>query len=119
MARTKTQIATEALQIIGELATGQTPTDADLQVAIAAYEQVWMQLQTPEYLATWGAEEDIPSEAVKPIVALVASEISPHFGVQGQTLQQVEARASNAYPQLRTNLHSNWVPATVTEMEYY
>jgi len=120
--KTKQELAVIVLQMVGELASGQTPLDADLQICLSAYDSIWAQLQTPEFLAPWGNDDDIPAEAVFPIAALVASEVSPIFAVDGVTAQLIEAKAINAKPQLRANLHTNWNPDdddATTEMEAY
>ena len=103
------EIAKEVLFEVGELATGQTPTAADLKVCTDAYSRVWAMLQVPELLAGWAVDADIPTIAEQPIIALVAFDVRNKFGIGGETMQTIIQNAGLAKPQLRANVHTNWL----------
>lgn len=119
MAKAAEEVAEIALRMLGELGTGQTAPDADLRICTDSYAGIWQQLQSPELLATWAVDADIPDEAVMPIAALIASDVLPIFQPSANTVALVEAKAANAKPQLRANLTTPWNYDTVTEAEYF
>jgi hypothetical protein len=116
--RTIPEIGEDVLREIGELAAGQTAKDYDIVLCTRKYGQVYQELQAPELLATWDENDPIPAVAVDSIVALVAEKVTSIFGVRGQTLADVQAKAAGALSRLRENIHVNYV-AAITEEEYF
>ena len=116
MPKTKQEIATEVLLEVGELATGQTPNDADAKICRDKYDQVYALLLN-DRLVNWGPDDSVPDEAVIPIVALVARTVTTIFGVGGQTLQDIKDKSSGSEAALR-NIMTNDYSHEDTPMEY-
>ena len=126
MAKSKEEIAKKVLQKLGALATGQVPSDADLQLAQDAYESVFQTLQAPELLAPWLEDDNIPENAVFPIVGLCAALLTNEFGVSGEDRQNIliyaDSRTPNgAYSRLRANNYKEYDSDTdgPVEGEFY
>ena len=118
MAKTREEIARLVLLEVGELATGQTPSDADMAICRDAYDQVYAELQAPELLAPWGDGEEVPDNSVRPIVSLVAWEVRTAFSIDAETETKIARNVFESLPRLRQNTHANYVPDT-TEVEYF
>ena len=116
MPKKKQEIATEVLYEVGELATGQTPSDADAKICRDKYDQVYALLLS-DRLINWGPDDSVPDEAVLSIVALVARTVTTIFGVKGETLQDIISKASGAKGELRNLMTNDYVHEDVP-MEY-
>ena len=117
MPKTKQEIATEVLQEVGELATGQTPSDADARICRDKYDQVYSGLLSNK-LVSWGPDDSVPDDAVLPIVALVARSVTTIFGVSGTTLQDIAAKSSVAEGMLRNLMTVDYSEET-TPISYF
>lgn len=116
MPKSKEEIAKEVLLEVGEYATTQTPSGADIKICTDKYDQVYALLLSKK-LVSWGPDDSVPEEAVLPIVAIVSRTVTTIFGVGGQTLQDIVAKAGISEAVLRDIMTTDY-SAEDTQMEY-
>ena len=73
MAKTKAQLRNRALEMLGEIAIGQTPAADIANDMEDAYDQVYARLER-RGLVTWSSTDSIPDEFVEDISVLMAFE---------------------------------------------
>jgi len=77
---TKTEIGIKVLEKLGAISAGETPDTVDQDVVDDAYDSSYGYLRT-KHAVSWGSGDDIPTEAVLPVVAFVSNRIANTFGV--------------------------------------
>lgn len=75
---TKAQVRNKALKKIKALEEGETPTNEVIADVEAVYDEIYAYLAT-DNAVTWDGDEDIPAEAVRPMVSILAAEIADQF----------------------------------------
>lgn len=80
MARTIEQIATSVLRKLGRLPEGQTITGGQKSQVKDEYDELYLELKDAS-LVSWGASDDIPTEAAGPIKTLLLGRLADDFGV--------------------------------------
>lgn len=101
MAATKTQLAVKVLQKLRVLPTGQAAVTDDTSVIETAYDELY-QLYRDDGLITWGSADDIPDEAVRPMVVVLASDMADEFNVPEARVQRLLAQRVEAVKQLKS-----------------
>ena len=114
MARTKAQIGIQALEELGVLPLGQTPTADQSDKIKTAYDQVWEALDRRN-IAVWGKTEDIPDAYVNPVVALVAAQRLNVFGVSNDRYARVAGAARGAEDEIRRLNAGDWMNTSGVE----
>ena len=109
MAKTKTQVATLALQMLKAVEGDASPDTNDLILAEDAYDLIWSQLHSKR-LTTWGSTASVPNECVNAVVALVAESRLPFFFVPPDVQQMVMLYASRAIGDITEFTSLNYVP---------
>jgi len=113
---TKTEIATKVLQKLTVLEADETPSTEDLTLVESKYDSVYPLLKS-EDLVNWGSGEDIPTQAVIPVVGLVARECIEEFTVLQQIMQSLMINEGRYKRQLKALEYNYYVP--LTDFEYY
>lgn len=103
---TKATIRNKAVKKLGVLATGQTlPSEiaADLD---EAYDEVYAALSAKNLTNDWESD-DIPTEYVTPLVALVAFARADEYGIPNDRYQRIAGDVSRATAEIRELQESN------------
>ena len=108
MAKTKTEIATLALQAIRAVEGDATPDANDLSTMEDAYDEVYAMLAT-KHLVSWSPTGSVPDAVVVPVMALTASYRLPLFKVPIEALQMVAGAASTAIGDITEALALDYV----------
>lgn len=80
MARTIEQIATSVMRKFGRLPEGQTITGGQKTQVKDEYDELYLELKDIS-LVSWGADDDVPTEAAGPIKVLLLGRLADDFGV--------------------------------------
>lgn len=75
---TKAQVRNKALKKLKALEEGEAPTNEVIADVEAAYDELYAFLATKNAV-TWDSDEDIPDEAVRPIVSILSAEMADDF----------------------------------------
>ena len=78
MAVTKTNLATRVAQRLRIVPSGQSVDAADSLLIQDAYDEIYQWL-LQRNAVTWGATDDIPTEASRPLVRLLSYEVADDF----------------------------------------
>lgn len=105
MAKTISQCARRALEKIGKLPLGQTPTAALENDMIDAYDQVYARLEN-RGLVTWSSADSIPDAFVEDVVALMAYERSE--GIPDSRFMRIKEAASFAPDTISATISGKW-----------
>ena len=110
------QLRNRALKKLRVLEEGETPTNEVIADVLAAYTSLHDRL-SKDGAITWDFDEDIPSEAERPMVAILAAEMADDFGVDEMRYQRLLAESTRARGDLYMT-QNNYI-STETEAEYY
>ena len=124
MAATKAQIATKVLQKLRILPAGKSATADDSTLIQNAYDEMYQYL-LERNAVTWGSTDSIPTEAVRPIVKLMAYEIADDFlsnsdegRIQRLMIEAWGNGSGGAFGEL-VRLAKNSYEPTTTEADYF
>jgi hypothetical protein len=81
MSSTRAQLATAVLRDNGLLSASESPTDADSQYIIGAYDKLHAMLQAPGMEYVYWAPDEIPDAVFIPLRDLVWNEVRTSFGM--------------------------------------
>lgn len=113
---TKAEIATKVLQKLTVLDADETATTADSTLVQEKYDAIYPLLHALD-LISWGSGADIPTEAVIPIVGLVARECIEEFSVPDKISISLINNEERYKDQLKTLEYEYYVPES--EAVYY
>ena len=88
---TKQDIRNQVLRRLKVLPAGQTADSEDASIVETAYDNLHA-LLTEREVINWGASDDIPSEAVLPIVSLVADAVADEFLTKNDEQRRIRLR---------------------------
>ena len=109
MAKTKAEIAEKGLQKLGVLESGETVDSADQTIVEDVYDSTYKILAAQD-LVSWGSGDDIPTEAVNPIVFIVAENCLTEFIIPQDKQMLVIRGAEKAMGQLKMLEFVDYVP---------
>lgn len=89
---TKAQIRNKALKKLRVLEEGESPTNEVIADVEAVYDQLYAFLTT-KHAVTWDSDEEVPNEAVRPVVTLLAAEMADDFGVDENRYARLQIEA--------------------------
>lgn len=106
MSKTKAEIRNRALQLLGELAIGATPT-ADLANDMEdVYDQVYARLES-RGLVTWSSTDPVPDEFVEDIAAMMAFDRAE--GVPPERYSRIANAAATATQSISAVISGRWI----------
>lgn len=105
MAKTIAECRNRALEKIGKLPLGQTPTGAIANDMEDVYDQVYARLES-RGLVTWSSTASIPDEYVEDIVALMAYERSE--GIPDSRFIRIRESAGTAVKNITATINGRW-----------
>jgi len=82
MARTKSDLATEVMRLLGLLDANESPSSNDSTLIENAYDDKWEELRLHERV--YWDKGSIPNEVFRAMARIVAEDVAPIFGVQAQ-----------------------------------
>ena len=88
---TKQDIRNQVLRRLKVLPAGQTADSEDASIVETAYDNLHA-LLTEREVINWGSSDDIPSEAVLPIVSLVADAVADEFLTKNDEQRRIRLR---------------------------
>ena len=109
---TKSQVRNKALKKIRVLEEGETPTNEVIADVESTYDDLHAYLGT-ENATTWDIDEEIPDEATRYVVTMLAFDIADDFGVDEIRYGRLKAERDLALAQLIELASSNYVSRTV------
>ncbi len=86
------ELRDKSLKKLRVLEEGETPTNEVIADVEAAYEEIHAYLSTQSAIG-WDSDEDIPDEAVRPMVTVLAAEMADDFGVEEPRYQRLQMQA--------------------------
>lgn len=105
MAKTKAELRTRALVMLGEIAIGQTP-DADIANDMEdVYDQVYARLES-RGLVTWSSTDSVPDEFVEDVTALMSFERAE--GIPDARYARIRDAASRAVGAISSTISGRW-----------
>jgi len=81
------------------------------------YDEVWEEL-SERRIVTWGSTDEIPTEAIKSVVYLVAAELVGEFEVPGDKARNIQSGALRSEGLLRRLAAVDYVSAPVKFVDY-
>ena len=114
---TKSEIATKVLQKLTVLEADETKDTDDDTLVQGIYDSVY-HILAAEDLVSWGSGDDVPSNAVLPVVGLVARECIEEFTVPAQVAQGLILNEQRYKGMLSMLEHDDYVPEE-DEAEYF
>lgn len=109
---TKARLAIKVLIKLMVIGAQDTAHTADKDLVEETYDEVWEELSELE-LVTWGSDDDIPTEAIKSMVYLVAAELVSDFVVPPEVLVNIQNGAMRAERTLKRLVAVDYVSAPV------
>lgn len=106
---TKAEIATKVLQKLTVIAADQTAATNDSTLVQEKYDSLYQLLKADD-LVSWGSTQDIPTEAVIPVVGLVARECLEEFTVPPNVATTIMLDEDRYRGQLKTLEYNYYVP---------
>lgn len=94
---TLTELKAAVLQDLGVLASGESPVIGDATLVGEKYAALYEMLLT-EGLVTWASDEDVPTFAEGPIVAMVSHMCAKPFGVPQERRAELEREGALNLP---------------------
>lgn len=89
---TKAEVRNKALRKIGVLEAGKTADTDDATDVDATYDEIYAYL-AQDKAVTWDSDEEVPNNAVRPMVAILAAEIADDFQVPEPKYQRLQVEA--------------------------
>lgn len=124
---TQAEIRTKALQKLKVFSPGVPIPVSDSTIVDEAYDNLYSSLLEEEAV-WWGSGDDVPTEAVLPIVSILTAEIADDFLGNGQEHRyqrlQLEAYGPDqgervsAISRLRKMAKTSYVPAQTVSVDY-
>lgn len=122
---TAAEVRNKALRKVRVLEENDTPTTEMASDVDETYLELHAKL-FEDNAVYWDSDEEVPTEAVLPIVKLLAAEIADEYGVDEARYQRLQIEAygiagtfnTGAYGTLIDLANNNYV-STVTTAEYY
>jgi len=82
MSKTKSDLATEVLRLLGLLDANESPATADEDFITAAYDDKYEELRLNERV--YWSKGSIPEAVFRSVARIVAEDVAPVYGVQAQ-----------------------------------
>jgi len=96
---TKAQVRNKALKKLRALEEGETPSNETIADVEGAYDELHAYL-FEKNAVYWDSDEDIPTDAVKHVVAMIAANMADDFNVDEIRYQRLQVEGSNALDSL-------------------
>lgn len=97
---TKAELRNKVLQRLGVIDPEETPSSADANTVEEAYLELYDELRKSGHVS-WASGGSIPSEAVRPLVNVIAYELLPEFLVPGEQAMKIQSAYQSAIRRLR------------------
>lgn len=117
MSRTKAQVAIKVLEKLRVLEGGGTADTDDQTLVEEAYEDFYEELRS-RHLVSWDVASSIPNGAIRPLVGLLALEVSDEFEVPEVVVQRLTVLEDRNKARLAVLIAPDYVSAPI-EAEYY
>ena len=114
---TKAEIRNKTLKRLRVLEEGETPTNEVIADVEEAYDELHAYLETKN-ATTWDSDEDIPDDATRSVVAMLAASLADEFIVDEQRYQRLQMEAGGALTRLIILAANDYIYCE-TEAEYY
>ena len=114
---TKAEVRNKALKKLRVIAEGETPSSEIITDVEAAYDELHADLCTKDAI-TWDIDEDVPDEAVRSMVTVLASEVADDFAVDETRYQRLKFEAGQALNKLIYIASSDYI-SNETPAEYF
>ncbi|MCK5602759.1 hypothetical protein KAR91_12840 [Candidatus Pacearchaeota archaeon] len=114
---TKARIANKVLTKLTVIGEGDTAIQTDVDLVEETYDEVWEELSELG-MVTWGEDDEIPTEASKSIVYLVAAELVDEYEVPPQKAANIQQGAARAEVTLRRLVTPDYVSAPTKFVDY-
>ncbi len=122
---TKAQVRNKALKKLRVLEEGETPTNEVISDVEGAYNELYAFLSNHK-ATTWDSDEEIPNEAVRHVVTLLAFTMADDFGIDEVRYQRLKVEAYGFYDKDTNGAFSRLVELAAndyvsveTEADYY
>ena len=114
---TKSALRNKVLKKLRVIAEGETPSSEIITDVEATYDELHADLSTKKAI-TWDIDEDIPDEAVRSMVSIIAAEIADDFAVDEARYQRLKFESEQALRKLMFLASSTYI-ANETKSNYF